>query len=305
MKKTINAIVDEWRCEKVRYVKESTMSAYNLIIDKHILKDFGEIKVDEIKNSNIQTFINKKIDSGLSEKTCRDILVVLKMLINYSVKKEYRSTMFIEIIFPTKRKNNQIEVYSKEEENKIINHIISNFTFKNLGILICLYSGIRIGEICALKWKDIDIEKNIISISKTLQRIYTRNNKTKIMIDSAKTINSNREIPLAEVLYKIIKPIYEIVNKDYYVITNSAKYTEPKTYRNYYCELLHLLGVRKLKFHCLRHTFATRCIEANVDYKTLSVILGHSNISTTLNLYVHPDYEQKKKCIDKMSRLLQ
>lgn len=305
MKKAINAIVDEWRCEKVRYVKESTMSAYNLIIDKHILKDFGEIKVDEIKNSNIQTFINKKIDSGLSEKTCRDILVVLKMLIYYSVKKEYRSTMFIEIIFPTKRKNNQIEVYSKEEENKIINHIISNFTFKNLGILICLYSGIRIGEICALKWKDIDIEKKIISISKTLQRIYTRENKTKIIIDSAKTINSNREIPLAEVLYKIIKPIYEIVNKDYYVITNSAKYTEPKTYRNYYCELLLLLGVRKLKFHCLRHTFATRCIEANVDYKTLSVILGHSNISTTLNLYVHPDYEQKKKCIDKMSRLLQ
>lgn len=304
MRKNINFIIDEWKDEKSRYVKESTMSTYNLIVDNHILKEFDGKYIDQIKNSSIQAFINKKIDSGLSEKSCRDILVVLKMIIKFSVKKEYCSGFIVEIIFPPKRKNNKIEVYSKEEESKIIKYIVSNFTFKNLGILLCLYSGIRIGEICALKWEDIDIEKKTISISKTLQRIYTKDKKTKIIIDSAKTINSNREIPLADILYKLIKPLYKIVNKDYYIITNSAKYTEPKTYRNYYFDMLDTLKIRKLKFHCLRHTFATRCIEANVDYKTLSVILGHSNISTTLNLYVHPNYEQKKKCIDKMSKLL-
>lgn len=305
MRKRFNTIINKWKYDKSKYVKESTMSAYNLIIDNHILKEFGEVNVNRIKNENVQIFINRKIDSGLSVKSCRDILVVLKMIINYSIKKEYSSTVIGKIIFPTKRNNAKIEVYTKDEETKIIKYIVSNFTFKNLGILICIYSGMRIGEICALKWKDIDIENKKICISKTLQRIYSKDKKTKIIIDSAKTINSNRDIPLANILYKTIEPIYKIVNKDYYVITNSIKYTEPKTYRNYYFELLNLLGVRKLKFHCLRHTFATRCIEAMVDYKTLSVLLGHSNISTTLNLYVHPNYEQKKKCIDEMCKLIE
>lgn len=304
MKKILVEIAVEWKSEKCRYVKESTMSTYNLIVDNHILKEFGKKSIVNMKNSDIQMFIDKKIANGLSEKTCRDILVVIKMILNYSVKKEYCTPIIFDIIFPTKRKSEKINVFSREEENIMIKHIISNFTFRNLGILICLYSGVRIGEICALKWEDIDIEKKVINISKTLQRIYNKDKKTKIIIDSAKTINSNREIPLADILYKIVKPLYKIVNKEYYILTNSAKYTEPKTYRNYYCELLDDLNIRRLKFHCLRHTFATRCIEANVDYKTLSVILGHSNISTTLNLYVHPNYEQKKKCIEKMSKLL-
>lgn len=303
MDKRIDDIVKEWKNEKCRYVKESTMAAYELILDSHIMKEFNGRAITSINNTDIQLFVNKKIDSGLAEKTCRDILVVFKMVLNYAFKKGYCNLIIFDIVFPPKRKITKIEVFSKEEENKIIKYAISNFTFKNLGILICLYSGMRIGEICALKWEDIDIDKKIITVSKTLQRIYSREKKTKIIIDSAKTINSNREIPLADTLFKIIKPLYKIINKDYYVITNSPKYTEPRTYRKYYLELLNTINVRKLKFHGLRHTFATRCIEVKVDYKTLSVILGHSNISITLNLYVHPDYEQKKKCIDKMSKL--
>ncbi|CCY07671.1 site-specific recombinase XerD [Coprobacillus sp. CAG:698] len=304
MNKTINEIATEWKNEKKRYVKESTMAVYKLIVDNHIVKAFGEKKISLIKNVDIQTFINEKLDSGLSEKTCRDILVVFKMIFKFSVKQNYCKVIMFDIIFPTRKKNTSIEVFTQIEENRIIKYIDSNFTFQNLGILICLYTGVRIGEICALKWEDIDIEKKLIKISKTLQRIYTKDEKTRIIIDSPKTINSNREIPLADIIYKIIKPLYKIINKEYYVITNSLKYTEPRTYRNYYFELLDKLKLRKLKFHCLRHTFATRCIEANVDYKTLSVILGHSNISTTLNLYVHPNYDQKKRCIDKMSKLL-
>ena len=105
-------------------------------------------------------------------------------------------------------------------------------------------------------------------------------------------------------VYKIIKPLKKVVNNDFYVITNEAKPTEPRTYRNYYERLIKRLGIPKLKFHGLRHSFATRCIESKCDYKTVSVILGHSNISTTLNLYVHPNMEQKKKCIDQMYRAL-
>lgn len=105
-------------------------------------------------------------------------------------------------------------------------------------------------------------------------------------------------------LLKILKPIKKVVNESFYVLTNEAKPTEPRTYRNYYKKLMRELDIPKLKFHGLRHSFATRCIESNCDYKTVSVILGHSNISTTLNLYVHPNMEQKKKCIDQMFKLL-
>ena len=303
--KIINECILEWKNEKKKYVKESTMSAYNLIIDNHIVREYDRRKVNLITNDDVQRFINNKLASGLCEKTCRDILIVLKMIINFAVKKKYCNPIIFDIIFPTKKKQKKLEVLSIEEEGKILKYLNYNFDFKNLGILICLYSGLRIGEICALQWKDIDLNLKVIKISKTLQRIYDKRKKTKVIIDTAKTINSIREIPIADTLYRIIESFYKLVNKDFYVLTNSLKYTEPRTYRKYFENVLDLLNIRKIKFHGLRHTFATRCIEAKVDYKTLSVILGHSNISTTLNLYVHPNYEQKKRCIEDMSKLLE
>ena len=151
------------------------------------------------------------------------------------------------------------------------------------------------------------MENGIIKVRRTVQRIYVIDGETRhteILIDTPKTKNSIRDIPMTTELYKIIKPLKKVVNNDFYVITNEAKPTEPRTYRNYYERLIKRLGIPKLKFHGLRHSFATRCIESKCDYKTVSVILGHSNISTTLNLYVHPNMEQKKKCIDQMYRAL-
>ena len=182
-----------------------------------------------------------------------------------------------------------------------------HFTFKNLGIYICLSTGLRIGEVCALTWDDINIELEIISIKRTIERIYIIDGEkrhTKLIINTPKTKNSIREIPITKELIRILKPLKKIVNGNYYILTNEAKPTEPRTYRNYYKKLMKDLNIPELKFHGLRHSFATRCIESNCDYKTVSVILGHSNISTTLDLYVHPNMEQKKKCIDKMFKAL-
>lgn len=182
-----------------------------------------------------------------------------------------------------------------------------NFTFRNLGIFICLSTGVRIGEICALTWEDIDTENGIIHIRKTIQRIYIRENgvrHTELMIDTPKTATSIRDIPMTKDLLSVLKPLRKVVNESFFVLTNDAMPTEPRTYRNYYKKLLAKLDIPPIKFHGLRHSFATRCIESHCDYKTVSVILGHSNISTTLNLYVHPNYEQKKKCIDRMLKSL-
>lgn len=190
----------------------------------------------------------------------------------------------------------------------ILNYIQGHFTFTGLGIYISLSTGLRIGEICALKWGDINVTDGTITVSRTIERIYIvegEKKHTELVINTPKTKNSCREIPMSKELLAMIKPLKKVVNDDFYVLTNCENPMEPRTYRNYYNKFMTKLGIPKLKYHGLRHSFATRCIEAGCDYKTVSVLLGHSNISTTLNLYVHPNMEQKKRCISKMFKSLE
>ena len=303
--KQFQEIIRLWREDKKQYVKTSTISAYTLLIENHILPAFG--KADRINEADVQEFVFEKLNSGLSQKSIKDILIVLKMILKFGVKNGYFEYTQIDIKFPTQRERQEIEVLSRSNHRKVISHIQENFTVRNLGIYICLCAGMRIGEICALKWEDIDTENGIISVKKTIQRVYMIEGEeryTELILDSPKTKNSIRDIPMTRDLLKLLKPLKRIVNNNYFVLTNEAKPTEPRTYRNYYKQFMQEIGVPILKFHGLRHSFATRCIESKCDYKTVSVILGHSNISTTLNLYVHPNMEQKKRCIDQMVKAL-
>jgi integrase len=229
------------------------------------------------------------------------------MVLKFGAKNKFFNYIPFDIQYPTERERQSIEVLSRSNQKKIMTFIQENFTFRNLGVYICLSTGIRIGEICALTWNDIDTENGIIAVRKTIQRIYIIENgthHTELLLDTPKTKNSIRDIPMTKDLLKIIKPLKKIMNSNFFILTNDTKPTEPRTYRNYYKKMLENLNIPKLKFHGLRHSFATRCIESNCDYKTVSVILGHSNISTTLNLYVHPNLEQKKKCIEQMCKSL-
>ena len=301
--KNISQIADLWKEEKRQFVKKSTLAAYSLIVETHLQPAFGNLTA--VTENDVQDFVLHKLNGGLSQKTIKDMLIVLRMILKFGAKKNYCVYAPIDVIFPTDRERQELEVLSIANQKKIMRFVEDNFTFRNLGIFICLSTGIRIGEICALTWDDIDIENGVIHIRKTIQRIYVKENgikKTELLIDTPKTATSMRDIPMIKDLYEILKPLKKVVNNDYFVLTNEATPTEPRTYRNYYKKLLDKLGIPPIKFHGLRHSFATRCIESKCDYKTVSVILGHSNISTTLNLYVHPNYEQKKKCIDKMFR---
>lgn len=299
----INKIIELWKEEKQKYVKQSTHATYVALIHKHLLPYFGD--KEEILDSDIQSFILKKLDEGLTQKSVKDLMMILKMIVKFGVKQKLIEYHEINPIFPTERIKKDVEVLSKNDERKIIKYIKENLTFKNLGIYICLYTGLRIGEICALTWGDIDIDQGMLIIGKTIQRTYNFNKKqTELVIDAPKTINSYREIPLCSDLLKILKPLYRIMNKDYYVLSNSEYPIEPRTYRNYYKQFLNKLNIPFIKFHGLRHSFATRCIESKCDYKTVSVLLGHSSITTTMNLYVHPNLEQKRNCIRKMSKFL-
>lgn len=303
--KTIREIAVAWKEYKRPYVKQSTMAAYLLILENHLLPAFGEN--DSLPEQSVQSFVLEKIKCGLSVKSINDILIVLKMVMKFGVKNEWMNYYEWDIKYPTNSANKELEVLSVSNHRKILDHIQSHFTFTGLGIYISLSTGLRIGEICALKWNDINITEGTITVSRTIERIYMVEGKkkhTELVISSPKTKNSCREIPMSKELLAIVKPLKKIVNDNFYVLTNDEYPTEPRTYRNYYNGLMEKLGIPKLKYHGLRHSFATRCIEAGCDYKTVSVLLGHSNISTTLNLYVHPNMEQKKRCITKMFKSL-
>ena len=303
--KTIREIAVAWKEYKRPYVKQSTMAAYVLILENHIIPYFGDS--DSLHEKEVQAFVLQKLGSGLSTKSVKDILIVLKMVMKFGVKNEWMSYYEWDIKYPTSSVNKELEVLSVANHRTILNYIQDHFTFAGLGIYISLSTGLRIGEICALKWSDINVTDGTITVSRTIERIYIIEGKekhTELVINSPKTKNSCREIPMSKELLTMIKPLKKVINDDFYVLTNDERPTEPHTYRNYYNKLMTKLGIPKLKYHGLRHSFATRCIEAGCDYKTVSVLLGHSNISTTLNLYVHPNMEQKKRCIAKVFKSL-
>ena len=300
------SVVELWQADKQQFVKKSTFAAYSLLIANHLLPAFSE--TNDIYEEDVQQFVFKKLKEGLSQKSVKDILIVLKMILRYGAKHNLMEHRQIEIRFPTERERQEVEVLSKTNQRKIMEFVKNNFTFQNLGIYICLSAGLRIGEVCALTWNDIDAEQGVIYVTKTIQRIYLVGEiekRTEVIIDTPKSKNSIREIPMTKELLRMVKPLKKVVNSSFFVLTNSAAPTEPRTYRNYYKRLMKQLDIPALKFHGLRHSFATRCIESNCDYKTVSVLLGHSNISTTLNLYVHPNMEQKKRCIEQMLKAIQ
>ena len=227
-KTKLSEIVTLWKEDKRQYVKRSTFSAYTLLIENHILPSFGNKTL--IEEQNVQSFVFRELDKGLSHKTIKDILIVLKMILRFGVKNKLIEYRQIDIKFPTERDKHSIDILSRSHHRQIMEYIQSHFTFKNLGIYICLSAGMRIGEICALTWEDLDIENGIIHVQKTIQRIYiVEDNRkhTEIILDTPKTKNSIREIPMTRDLLKMIRPLKKVVNDSFYVLTNEATPTEP------------------------------------------------------------------------------
>ena len=247
--KTVREIAAAWKEYKRPYVKQSTMAAYVLILENHILPYFGDGA--SLHEQTVQAFVLQKLEEGLSVKTVKDILIVLKMVMKFGVKNEWMTYYEWDIKYPTTSTNKELEVLSVANHRKILNYIQSHFTFTGLGIYISLSTGLRIGEICALKWSDINVTDGTITVSRTIERIYIiegEEKHTELVINTPKTKNSCREVPMSKELLAMIKPLKKVVNDDFYVLTNDERPTEPRTYRNYYTSLMVKLGIPKLKY---------------------------------------------------------
>ena len=228
-----------------------------------------------------------------------------RMVLRFAAKYCHWNYRPMDIHYPTPRVSPYLQVLTLGQQKKLLQYINLNFNYYNLGISICLQTGLRIGEICALTWADLDLKAGLLRVNKTLQRVYLGPNSSEIVLDSPKTAHSYREVPLSAQLIAQLRPLKRRADPRHFVLTGAAKAAEPAVFRAYFKRLMRSLGLPLIRFHGLRHSFATRCIECGCDYKTVSALLGHANISTTLNLYVHPNIDHKKRCVNKASRRLQ
>ena len=296
----------EWLSFKKNYIKESTYANYSNIITNHIVPELGNYLLHKLNNKIIQNFLldkskNGRLDNtgGLSSKTIRDITAIIKSSLKSAFKENLIPNLSLDFIYPKITQKDKIYTLSKHNQESLTNYILENQSIKTLGILLTLYSGIRIGELCALQWKDIDFKNNILHINKTLQRVYindTEIHSSKIVITEPKTHNAERDIPISKEFANELKK-YK-TEPDHYLLSCSNKWIEPRTYRRFFERISKKANIERINFHGLRHTFATNCIKLGIDYKTVSELLGHATVNITLNLYVHPQMSQKKKCIN-------
>lgn len=291
--------VIKWLNEKKPYVKESTYANYSYIVYNYIIPYVGNYNVKKLNKKVFQDLILNLHKKSLSNKTIKDIIMVIKSSLRKVFEENKIKSFSLKLVYPKEKNTKTMNVLSKNEQHILMEYIIKNISDKNVGILLSLLCRLRIGEVCALKWENIDLENKIIHITKTIQRIYIKENNTilsKVVITNPKTIKSNRDIPINDFMYE--KLINLRKNNNVFVLSGNAQYIEPRTYRNYFTKILKSLNLRHFKYHALRHTFASNLISLKIDYKTVSELLGHSNISLTLNLYVHPSNQDKLECID-------
>ena len=295
--------VIKWLNEKKSYVKESTYANYSYIVYNYIIPYVGNYNVKKLNKKVFQDLILSLHEKSLSNKTIKDIIMVIKSSLRKVFEENKIKSFSLKLVYPKEKNIKIMNVLSKNEQHILMEYIIKNISDKNVGILLSLLCGLRIGEVCALKWENIDLENKIIHITKTIQRIYIKENNTilsKVLITNPKTIKSNRDIPINDFMYE--KLINLRKNNNVFVLSGNAQYIEPRTYRNYFTKILKSLNLRHFKYHALRHTFASNLISLKIDYKTVSELLGHSNISLTLNLYVHPSNQDKLECIEILTK---
>lgn len=297
-RKDFEVVTEEWLKYKKNTVKKSTYYNYSYSVAKYLYPSFAGKNITKIKNYN--NFIEELSDT-LSPKTVRDIVTKLKEIINF-YEEEHNTKLNIKKMSLPKMNKKEIQILSNKEKQKLEKYCIEQNSLKSLGILICLNTGLRVGEVCALRWENVDFETRRIHVEKTIERIYSKEeNKTIVIIDTPKSITSVRTIPINSKLYNILKQIRGKSKKNDFVLTGSSEhYVEPRNYQYHFKEILKRNKVKKYKFHTLRHTFATNCIEAGMDIKSLSEILGHADVSITLNIYVHSSDKAKRKYLEKI-----
>ena len=294
---------DEWLAVNKNAIKESTTAKYKVALENHIKPYFGGYSPQLITTEMTAEFITFLLTSkNLSAKTVKDTAVILKSILKY-VSKNNSGIEMIDVVMP-KYTAKEIRILTQEEQRKFYDFLISDIDVYKFGVLFALMTGLRIGEVCALRISDVSLDDRTITVRETMQRIKNLSGdgaKTKIVITSPKSNTSSRVVPLTKTAYELCKEKVADAEPNAFLLTGSVtKYIEPRVLQWRIKKYGRECGIEDMHFHVLRHTFATRCVEVGFEIKSLSEVLGHSSPRITLERYVHSSLEFKKKNMEKL-----
>lgn len=295
---------DEWLLTVKMKCKISTYNKYKNLYNSYIYSELNSIEINQINFLTVQNIMLANM--RLSPKTRNDILCVIKQILDYAEINGCENNVNFKNIC-VRQENREMRVLTLEEQGRLADFLLSDSNLCKTGVYLCLYTGLRIGELCALKYENISFEKGILSVRKTMQRVQIENEpyKTKVIITEPKSRNSLRDIPLPERLTELLLKRYRGMKSGDYILTGKSDiFVEPRLLEYHFKKYVKYCGLEDVNFHALRHTFATRCIEYGFDLKTLSELLGHVNVNITLNRYVHSSIDLKRINMEKLCEIM-
>ena len=305
-------ILDAWLRNKYLSVKESSYGKYQHTVDYYIRPQLGGCRARDLSTAVIESYIGNLLSSGrqngqgLSPKTVQDILVIIKDTVSFALIHGMQLPCKLERLF-VKQKTSEIRVFTQEEQRKLTVFLMNDMNINKLCMLLCLYTGLRIGEVCALRWDCVDLDKRALRVRATVQRVRLQDPgdgpKTKMLYSEPMSKTSIRDIPLPEQLLPILRQFQG--DPSAFILSGAAdQYPEPRLLQYWFKKYLVQCGIEDANFHALRHTFATRCVESGFELKSLSEILGHANVNVTLNRYVHSSFALKAENMGRMVLLM-
>ena len=310
---TLKELIDEWLYENhVMEIKKRTLLRYEVILKTYIYPSYGNLDITTITPRDIQHWVNvmretPSVGTGrpLSPSSINNCIGILRQAFAYA--EDY------EILYPNptrkvkrlpEKKEDKLRVFTREEQVRLENYIDKLNDQEFFVYILVLYTGLRLGEVTALTWNDINLKTGIVTINKTKYKTMDKDGHWYYVTDSPKTEKSIREIPLPPFLKEKLREMKKERKSKYVICRNDGSELTDKVIVWRLARILKKIRVRRLNFHCLRHTFATRALENKMDIKTLSEILGHSDITTTLNIYTHSLIQHKKQAMRKIKRLV-
>ena len=308
---TTQTLLLEW-LEKFQkeHIKARTYNRYQGLIEMHIVPALGDRDISSLSRKEIQNFlINQKKDGNMRNKetlsatSTNMMLSLLNLAFEYACDMEYIKENPCIRIRRARADTKKVEAFSTDEQRAVEAEIAKSGDRRLHGIILCLYTGLRLGDSIALTWSPLDSTLGTLKVTTTAYRAQNEYGIWNLCIDTPKTESSERVIPLPKYITDMLSQDRDVAKTPYIVENKKAERMSIRSYQYLFERLTEKVGVRKLNFHALRHTFATRALECGMDIKTLSELMGHKNASITLNRYAHSMMDTKIAAMNKLEKL--
>lgn len=297
---------DQYFEQKKLMVRETTLGAYYIMWDRHLKYVFADVDMDSVKNSTLQNFVNQALAAGKKMKTVQGEIMLLKNMMKlYAISLDKRFSPPI-VTYPAPCKSNTPaarDKYSDIEIKRLVEFCRESQEHWHKSIALVCVTGLRIGEVCGLRFSDFDFLHHMVHVQRTVSRVYYGHKESVLAVGDPKTLSSDRTVPIPQWLslyYKKYKDLFKMKDESYICSSQHSPFIEPRVLREKFIKLCKSLGIKYRSFHSIRHSYASRLLQAGVDIRTAAELLGHTDVAMTLNIYSHSDDSAKMKAAKKV-----